>query len=261
MPFYSVGGALTLFYAHSDVNSGVIANAFEVSGRGTFAGIHWRQHLVPIGAYSHAVEVGIDDRLFENDVVFAGAQLGVDVRTRPVLLGYNARLERVTWSIAGGIQYVHNLAAGGDSGAAAYEANRAGASRDWDAVRASLDGQWRVQPITFVARVRAQYSDDNLIAGRAVRPRRRVQRARVARARGDRRQRYLRERRGRAAAAVERVERGGVRRRRPRQPQRRHTRPAGPSGSFQHRRRAALGHRAAPQLPRWMRRRFSTAPP
>ena len=165
MPFYTVGGALTLFYVYSDVNSGVVANAFEVSGRGTFAGIHWRQYLVPIGAYSHAVEMGIDDRLFENDVVFGGVQLGVDVRTRPLLLGYHARLDRVAWNIGGGLQYVRNIAGGGDSGPEAYEANRAGATRDWGAVRASLDGQWRVQPITFVARVRGQYSDDNLIAG------------------------------------------------------------------------------------------------
>lgn len=165
MPFYAVGGALTLFYAHSDVNSGVIANAFQVSGRGTFAGIHWRQHLVPIGAYAHGIEFGIDDRLFESDVVFAGAQLGVNVRTRPVLFGYHGRLEGVTWGVAGGIQYVHNLGAGDDNIPAAYEANRAGATRDWAALRTSLDGHWRVQPITFVARVRGQYSDDSLIPG------------------------------------------------------------------------------------------------
>ncbi len=165
VPFYAVGGALTVFFAHSDVNSGVIANAFEVSGRGTFGGIHWRQHLVPIGAYAHGLEVGIDDRLFENDVVFGGAQIGVNVRSRPVLIGYQGRFEQVTWSIGGGIQYAHNIGGSGNMGPAAYEANRAGATRDWDVVRASMDAQWRTQPITFVARVRAQYTDDNLIPG------------------------------------------------------------------------------------------------
>jgi len=165
VPFYAVGGALTLFYAHSDANSGTIAGAFQVSGRGAFSGVHYRQHLVPIGAYAHGIEIGLDDRLFENDVVFGGAQLGVDVRTRPLLFGYDGRLERVAWTVAGAVQYVHNLASGSDSGSAAYTGNRAGATRDWDAVRASLDGQWRVQPITFLGRVRGQYSDDNLIPG------------------------------------------------------------------------------------------------
>jgi hemolysin activation/secretion protein len=165
MPFYSVGGALTLFYAHSDANSGIIAGAFQVSGRGTFTGAHYRQHLVPIGAYAHGLEVGVDDRLFENDVLFGGAQLGVDVRTRPLLFGYDGRLERVAWTLAGGIQYVHNLPGGSESSSASYEGNRAGATRSWDAIRASLDGQWRMRPITFVGRVRAQYSDDNLIPG------------------------------------------------------------------------------------------------
>ena len=35
VPFYSVSGALTAFYAYSDVNSGTIANAFEVSAPDT----------------------------------------------------------------------------------------------------------------------------------------------------------------------------------------------------------------------------------
>lgn len=165
MPVYSLGAALTLFYAHSDANSGTIAGAFQVSGRGTFTGIHWRQHLVPIGAYAHGIEVGIDDRLFENDVLFGGTQLGVDVRTRPFLVGYDARIDRFTWAVGGAIQYVHNLGGGSDSGPAAFAGNRANASRDWDAVRASVDAQWRTKPITFLTRVRGQYSNDNLIPG------------------------------------------------------------------------------------------------
>lgn len=165
MPFYSVGGALTLFYAYSDVSSGVIANAFQVSGRGSFAGIHWRQHLVPIGAYAHGIEAGFEDRLFENDVTFSGAQLGVNVRTRPAVLGYFGRLERIDWGLSGAAHFVRNLAGGDDSDAAAYQANRLGATRDFSALRVSLDAHWRVRPIVFTARVRAQHSSDALIPG------------------------------------------------------------------------------------------------
>ena len=165
VPFYSVAGALTVFYAYSDVNSGTIANAFEVSGRGKFAGIHWRQHLVPHGAYSHALEAGLDDRYFENSVLFSGAQIGVDVRSRPVNVSYNARLDRADSVITGSIQYARNVSGGAQNDDAAYTANRAGASPDWQALRYSLDGQWRVASWVLAARLRGQYSAEPLIPG------------------------------------------------------------------------------------------------
>ena len=166
MPFYSVGGALTVFYAHSDVNSGVVAEAFQVSGRGTFMGLHWRQHLTPIGAYSHSVELGLDDRFFDNDVVFGGTeQIGVDVRSRPASLAYRARYDAAAWALAAGIQYSHNLAGGSDNNDTAYVANRFGAGRRWEAWRYDADAAWRVQPITFVGRLRGQYSNEALIPG------------------------------------------------------------------------------------------------
>ncbi|HYC48523.1 MAG TPA: ShlB/FhaC/HecB family hemolysin secretion/activation protein [Burkholderiales bacterium] len=164
-PFYSVSGALTLFYAYSDVNSGLVANAFQVSGRGRFSGIHWKQHLTPHGAYSHAVELGLDDRFFDNDVRFAAAQLGVDVRSRPVSVTYQARLDQAEASYTGGLQYVRNLGGGSDNNDAAYMGNRAGAARDWNAVRYTLDAQWRIPYGALGLRVRGQHANEPLIPG------------------------------------------------------------------------------------------------
>ena len=39
-------------YADGALGSGTVAGAFQVSGRGEFMGLHWRQHLTPLGAYS-----------------------------------------------------------------------------------------------------------------------------------------------------------------------------------------------------------------
>lgn len=164
-PFYAVSGALTVFYAHSDVNSGTVANAFQVSGRGDFAGIQWRQHLTPYGAYSHAIEGGLDDRYFDNNVVFGGTQLGVDVRSRPVNVTYRARYDRAGSVLGGSVQYAHNLSGGRDNNDAAYAANRAGASSNWQALRYSMDGQWRLAPVVLGVRVRGQYADEPLIPG------------------------------------------------------------------------------------------------
>lgn len=165
MPFYSVSGALTLFYAYSDVNTGLVANAFEVSGRGRFGGIHWRQHLTPTGPYSHSIEAGLDDRFFDNNVVFGGTQLGVDVRSRPVNLTYHGRYDAADASLGGSLQYARNVSGGADNNDAAYAANRAGASSGWDAWRYGIDGQWRLAPWVLALRVRGQYSDEPLIPG------------------------------------------------------------------------------------------------
>jgi len=165
IPFYPVSGALTVFYAFSDVNSGTVANAFEVSGRGEFAGVHWRQHLTPIGAYSHSLEAGLDDRFFDNNVVFGATQLGVDVRSRPVNFTYLARYDQAESSISGSLQYARNLHGGADNNDAAYSGNRAGATRDWQAWRYSADGQWRAGPGAIAVRVRGQFTGEPLIPG------------------------------------------------------------------------------------------------
>jgi hemolysin activation/secretion protein len=165
IPFYSVSGALTLFYAYSDVNSGTVAGAFQVSGRGRFSGIRWRQHLTPIGAYSHAVEAGIDDRFFDNDVAFSGTQLGVDVRSRPISFAYSARYDRPDAIYTGNVQYVRNVGGGSGNDDAAYSGNRAGAERDWDAWRYGADANLRLSTVLFSARLRGQYAHEPLIPG------------------------------------------------------------------------------------------------
>lgn len=166
IPFYSAGGALTLFYAYSDVNSGTIASLFEVSGRGKFAGLRYRQHLVPVGAYAHSLEFGLDDRYFDNNVLFSSTtQLGVDVRSRPLTFAYQGRFERAASSMGGRIEYARNLAGGKDNNDAAYAGNRAGASPDWQALRFGFDAQWRSAPLIFAARLRGQLSGEPLIAG------------------------------------------------------------------------------------------------
>jgi hemolysin activation/secretion protein len=165
IPFYSVSGALTLFHAYSDVNSGTVAGAFQVSGRGRFSGVHWRQHLTPYGAYSHALEAGIDDRFFDNSVTFSGTQLGVDVRSRPVTVAYHARYDRPDAIYSGNIQFARNLGGGRDNNDVAYTGNRAGASPDWQAWRYAADVNLRVSTVLLGLRVRGQFADEPLIPG------------------------------------------------------------------------------------------------
>ena len=165
-PVYRFSGRLSGFYTRSNVDTGTIANLFEVSGGGKFAGVHWTQQLPQRGAFSHWLDIGVEDRLFENNVSFAGTPIGVDVRSRPVSVSYQARYEFTATDLTGSLGYVHNLGGGGDNTNAAYLANRAGARRDWDAWRLSFDaqralsGNWLVE-----ARFRGQYAGGSLIPG------------------------------------------------------------------------------------------------
>jgi hemolysin activation/secretion protein len=165
MPFYSVSGALTVFYAYSDVNSGTVAGAFQVSGRGRFGGLQWRQHLTPHGAYSHALEAALEDRFFDNNVTFSGTPLGVDVRSRPIMFSYHARYDTASSIVAGNVQYARNLGGGRENNDAAYSGNRAGATSDWDAWRYAAEGQRRIGSWALGFRVRGQYADQPLIPG------------------------------------------------------------------------------------------------
>ncbi len=165
MPFYAVSGALTLSYAFSDANSGTVADAFQVSGRGEFAGLRWRQHLTPAGALSHALEAGVEDRFFDNNVIFGTRQIGVDVRSRPVTLAYQARYDQPASTRGGRLEYVRNLPGGAENTDAAYAGNRAGAGRRWQAWRYGLDGSWSVGAWLLGARLRGQATADALIPG------------------------------------------------------------------------------------------------
>lgn len=164
-PFYSVGGSLTGFAVYSDVDSGTVANAFQVSGRGRFAGLRWKQYLVPMGAYSHALEAGAEDRLFDNDTVFGGTQLATDVRSRPLSLGYQARWDMTGAVAHGSLTYVRNLEGGSNGDAAAYAANRAGADPKWSAWRFALEGQWAIGDWLLGGRLTGQSADEPLIPG------------------------------------------------------------------------------------------------
>lgn len=164
-PFYGLGGALSAYYSKSDTNSGTVANFFNVSGRGEFAGIRWTHRLLPLGSYSHAAEIGVEDRFFGNDVRFNNTPIGTDVRSRPLLLRYSGRLDGAAYGIAGSLELARNLSGGGGNTDATYTANRAGADTGWQAWRYALQGSHALGAWTLNAKLRGQVSADALIPG------------------------------------------------------------------------------------------------
>lgn len=164
-PVYEWNGALSAYYTKSDSNSGVVANFFNVSGSGEFYGLRWTHRLLPFGSYSHAAEFGLENRFFGNDVTFNGTPIGTDVRSRPLLLRYNGRLDGAAYGVRGSLEFARNLSGGSGNDDASYAANRGGATADWQAWRYALEGSRALAAWAVSAKLRGQASGDALIPG------------------------------------------------------------------------------------------------
>jgi hemolysin activation/secretion protein len=164
-PYYKLGGTLSAYYTRSDSDSGTVAEFFQVSGSGQFAGLRWTQRFAPIGAWSHAADIGLEDRLFDNNVTFNGTPIGVDVRSRPLLLRHEGSLAGAGFRVSHALELAHNLRGGRANSDAAYAGNRAGGERDWNAVRVTLQAAMDLSGWVASARLRGQWTADALIGG------------------------------------------------------------------------------------------------
>jgi len=165
-PFYALGGTLAAYYTQSDSRAGTVAEFFQVSGRGRFGGLRWTQRFTSVGAWSHAGEIGLEDRLFENNVSFNGVPIGVDVRSRPLLLRHEGRFEGASYQLGHALEFAHNLGGGRANDDAGYAGNRAGATSDWQVWRYNLQASGTVfSNLVASARLRGQWSSNALIPG------------------------------------------------------------------------------------------------
>ena len=166
LPAYDTGGTLSGYFVRSDADTGRVLDAFDVSGAGRFLGVHYTQELARRGRLSHRLAAGLDDRHFDNDVVFGEVNFGQDVRSRPVSLRYAAQYADGDRSLDFHLQYARNLESGGDNDDRAYGLNRAGAEAGWDALRGGatfsspLPARWAVRGV-----FEGQYADEALVPG------------------------------------------------------------------------------------------------
>lgn len=165
IPAYRLGALLDIVYSKSDIDSGRVADVFDVAGRGEVYGAAFTYFLGKRGSYNHDFMVSAFDKLFDNDVQFSGTQIGVNVRSRPLGLRYRGDWSPGRWNFGHQLTVAANLSGGDFNGAEDYAATRVGADNDWWVTRYSLSaatsrGEWR-----FVARLNGQYADQPLIPG------------------------------------------------------------------------------------------------
>lgn len=136
IPFYESGSRIDLLVSHSDVDSGIVSQQFEVSGKGTVASLNYNKIFLQSSSYKHEMDINLSRKKFENDVIFLGfIQLGGDVVSRPLSITYKGSNLSTDGNLSFNIGMSSNISGGSLNEDINYEANRSGpnevASADW----------------------------------------------------------------------------------------------------------------------------------
>lgn len=70
VPLAVWGDSVTFNASHSTVNSGLVANAFDISGQGQSVGAHYQRNLARDFYNKHVLDVGLDYRAYKNTINF-----------------------------------------------------------------------------------------------------------------------------------------------------------------------------------------------
>lgn len=165
LPLYSLKGWLKAYYAFSDVDNGIIANDFSVTGSGEMYGLHYQQLLPTIGAYQHWLEVGIDNHFFINDVKFLETPIGNSVRSVPVNILYHGEYPWEYAQINYHIQWLGNTGLGGHNDQASYQNARFGARKNWQLLRYGFNVSANFEQWALKLNLSGQYSGQTIISG------------------------------------------------------------------------------------------------
>lgn len=166
IPLYLLGGVAGVSYTHSDVVGDF--GAFSSTGAGQTFGLNYNHYLPPDGGYRSYVVIGLDDKRFDvtqiNGVPLAGQQMR---RSRPLSLGYTAKMESDTTVWGYNVDLSTNLAGGSGNDLVSYQSEDPRVSTvNWKILRGganyltSVGGGW-----LWGLRGQFQMSNDALISG------------------------------------------------------------------------------------------------
>jgi len=123
IPLYAQGDSVDLSAGYSNVNSGIVANLFSISGSGTILGARYNQNLQRIGDLEHKLSYGLDWRAYQSIVRqldVAGAGLVPDVTVHPVSLTYAGIYRKSESESSFNLSVIQNLPGGNDAGTGAF---------------------------------------------------------------------------------------------------------------------------------------------
>ena len=126
IPLYAVGDTLDFTAGYSNVNSGVVQNIFNVSGRGTVFGVRYTQNLAAIGKLEHRLIYAWDLRYYQNSVtpLGGGQQIIPDITVRPVSVTYAGTYREQSAETSFFVSYNRNIPGGSFGGSRAFDFSR-----------------------------------------------------------------------------------------------------------------------------------------
>ena len=124
VPLYGRGDSLDFSAGYSNVNSGVVANLFNISGSGAVFGMRYNQKLKKIGDLEHKLSYSLDWRGYKSVVTqigVAGAGLVPDVTVHPISLNYAGAYRKSDNETTFYGTIIQNLPGGNDAGTGAFQ--------------------------------------------------------------------------------------------------------------------------------------------
>lgn len=167
-PIPSLRGALELYGGSANVDSGIVAGVFDITGSGSVLGGRFELNLPTHRIWEQRLALGYETRDYDNDVQLAGGseQLIPDYRVNPLALAYEAEAQHAQIGASVGLSLSHNLPSGSNSGAADFDAVRAGANRDYTIWRLNGGAQLGLGGAGEIwVRLEGQYTSDLLVPG------------------------------------------------------------------------------------------------
>lgn len=168
IPLPQARSVLELYGGSANVDSGVVAGAFDITGSGSTIGGRFAYVLPAAGVLEQRLTAGYETRNYDNDVQATGGseQLVPDYRVNPLSIGYlgQARVGRTLATAR--ISASHNIPSGANSSQAAFDGVRAGATNEYLLARLAAHAQLSFDRYgDIVVRLDGQYTDDLLVPG------------------------------------------------------------------------------------------------
>lgn len=138
IPLYTLTDSLDFYGSYSNVNSGTVTAGFfdlAVSGSGTVAGTKYNHNMLKVGNYDSTLSLGIDYKIFNNDVAIAGLPVGGHVVVHPANVTYAGN-----WAVTGTsanfwVALIRNIPGGNNSSEADFANSRTNATPDYTLLR------------------------------------------------------------------------------------------------------------------------------
>ncbi len=166
VPLYDHGAIISLLISSSTVDSGEVANGFQVKGSGNVFGLTYLRPLSRDRNYKHSFYLALNNSQFDNNVTVSGLPTGSDITSSPFTIGYDGGWVYPRNQFNYHIDVASNISGGRNNKDADYQAVRTGAKSDWRVIHYSMNyGHSFENKNSFNVRVQGQAASEPLISG------------------------------------------------------------------------------------------------